>query len=120
MDGSAAMTVGHGQIAAANVIVQYVNVVNSRLHDVNHNPTPYTTTTGSGKAMFFRDGKVVRGTWSRKSKSSGTVWRVGKNQALPHAPRPDLGDPRAATRRITHPDRSVKRGTPRSRRTMEA
>jgi DUF3048 family protein len=84
MDGSPSTTIGHGPISAANVIVQYVKVVNSRLHDVNHNPTPYTTTTGSGKAMFFRDGKFVWGTWSRKNKQSGTTWHVGKDNVTYH------------------------------------
>jgi hypothetical protein len=77
MDGSPATVVGDGQIAVANVIVQYVNVTASGLHDVNHNVTPYTHTIGHGNAVFFRDGHFVAGTWSRPSAKSGTAWYVG-------------------------------------------
>jgi hypothetical protein len=77
MDGSAANVVGAGQVLAANVIVQYVRVVASRLHDVNHMPTPYTYTVGSGNAVFFRDGHAIPGTWRRPSAKSGTTWKVG-------------------------------------------
>jgi hypothetical protein len=84
MDGAPSDLVGHGQLAASNVIVQYVKVVNSRLHDVNRNPTPYTFTVGHGKALFFRDGKFARGTWSRKNKKDGTTWQVGKHHVTYH------------------------------------
>jgi len=77
MDGSAANVVGHGQIVASNVIVQYVNVVASRLHDVNGMATPYTHTIGRGNAVFFRDGRYVSGTWIRPTAASGTAWFVG-------------------------------------------
>jgi hypothetical protein len=77
MDGSPATVVGDGQITAANVIVQYVSVTASRLHDVNHNVTPYTHTVGHGSAVFFRDGRAIAGTWSRASAKSGTAWFVG-------------------------------------------
>ncbi|MFL6240760.1 MAG: DUF3048 domain-containing protein [Actinomycetes bacterium] len=80
MDGSAADVVGHGQIVASNVIVQYVSVVASKLHDVNHNVTPYTHTVGHGSAVFFRDGHAVTGTWSRRTAHSGTTWMVGRKR----------------------------------------
>jgi Protein of unknown function (DUF3048) C-terminal domain len=57
--------------------VQYCSVVASKLHDVNHMPTPYTHTTGHGNAVFFRDGHQVSGTWSRPTAKSGTTWMVG-------------------------------------------
>jgi hypothetical protein len=85
MDGSAANVVGDGQITASNVIVQYTHVFNSALHDVRGNPTPYTTTVGSGKAVFFRDGHEVSGTWTRKNPGSGTAWYAGKKR-YPMAP----------------------------------
>jgi hypothetical protein len=85
MDGSASNVVGAGQVLADNVIVQYVRVVASRLHDVNHMPTPYTYTTGTGKAIFFRDGHVGIGTWKRPNAKSGTTWSVG---ATPYPMKP--------------------------------
>jgi hypothetical protein len=77
MDGSAANIAGDGQIVASNVIVQYVSVVASKLHDVNHMATPYTHTVGHGNAVFFRDGRQIAGTWSRPTAGSGTTWLVG-------------------------------------------
>src|SRR6266576_5398540 len=85
MDGSAANVVGDGQIAASNVIVQYVRVFASNLHDVVGNPTPYTDTVGSGKAVFFRDGREVSGTWYRKAPGSGTAYYAGSGR-YPMAP----------------------------------
>jgi hypothetical protein len=80
MDGSAASTVGHGQVTADNVIIQYVRVKASRLKDVNGNHTPYTYTVGKGKAVFFRDGRQIAGTWSRATKTVGTTWMVGSRR----------------------------------------
>jgi hypothetical protein len=84
MDGSAANVVGDGQISAANVIVQYVPVFASRLHDVNHNVTPYTRTIGSGKAVFFRNGHEIPGLWFRPSAGSGTAF-YANNKRYPMA-----------------------------------
>jgi hypothetical protein len=80
MDGSAASTVGHGQVTADNVIVQFVRVKASRLKDVNGNHTPYTYTVGKGKAIYFRDGRHIAGSWSRPSKTAGTTWMVGSRR----------------------------------------
>ncbi len=64
------------------VIVQHVVTKNSRNRDVLGNPTPIETVTGSGKATFFRDGKVWRGTWTRRNAASPTVYRVGSKEFL--------------------------------------
>jgi hypothetical protein len=78
MDGSPASAVGAGQVTADNVIVQYVKVTASRLHDINGNASPHTQTIGTGRAMFFRDGRWVPGTWSRPNASAPTKWMIGK------------------------------------------
>lgn len=49
----------------ANVIVQYVKTPFSKYKDVVGNRTPYTVTTGAGKAVVLRDGKAITGTWKR-------------------------------------------------------
>ncbi len=52
-------------VSPANVIIQYVSVLGSRYKDVHGNPTPYTVTTGGGKAVVLRDGKRLEGRWKR-------------------------------------------------------
>jgi hypothetical protein len=65
MDGRAAMLRSGAQESAADVLVQYCTVRNSRYSDVHGTPSPYTTTTGTGKAVLLRDGKAYYGTWKR-------------------------------------------------------
>jgi hypothetical protein len=57
--------VGGQQISAANVVVLSVTIGSSGLHDVLGNPSPLDVTTGSNPVWVFRNGKVVKGTWSR-------------------------------------------------------
>ncbi len=52
-------------VSPANVIVQYVKIVPSKYKDVVGNRTPFTVTTGGGKAVVLRDGTQVTGTWKR-------------------------------------------------------
>ncbi len=52
-------------VAPANVIVQFVKIRSSRYSDVKGNPTPYTVTEGSGRAVVMRDGQRFEGTWKR-------------------------------------------------------
>jgi len=79
MGGVPSMTTDGGQVSADNVIVQYVDVFASRLHDVNGMHTPFSKTVGKGNALFLRNGKLVTGTWSRANKKAPTIWRVGKS-----------------------------------------
>jgi hypothetical protein len=65
MDGAPAMLRGGAQMASPNVLIQYATVRNSRFSDVHGTVTPFTTTTGSGKALLLRDGKAVAGRWQR-------------------------------------------------------
>jgi hypothetical protein len=52
-------------VSPANVIIQYVTVLGSRYMDVHGNPTPYTVTTGGGRAVILRDGVRLEGHWKR-------------------------------------------------------
>lgn len=55
------------QISVPNVLVQQVDVTNSRrLVDSAGNASPKLDMTGKGKAFLFRDGKVIKGTWHMK------------------------------------------------------
>ena len=55
------------QIAVPNVLIQQIDVTNSRrLVDSAGNPSPKLDLKGKGKALLFRDGKVIKGTWQMK------------------------------------------------------
>jgi hypothetical protein len=74
MDGRADTVVGGAQLGADNVIVQMVKVDRSRFSDVNGVTSPITRTIGSGRTMYFRDGQVFAGTWSRVG-AKATVYK---------------------------------------------
>ena len=65
MDGAKDMAKEGGQLGPTTLVVQYSQLVPSPYFDVNHVNTPFTKTLGHGKALFFRDGKVFKGKWSR-------------------------------------------------------
>jgi hypothetical protein len=73
MDGSPDTVVGGQQLGADNVIVQFVQIDRSRFSDVNGVTSPITRTIGNGRALLFRDGRVLSGTWSR-SGARATRW----------------------------------------------
>lgn len=62
------LTKNGAQIAVPNVLIQQVDVTNSkRLVDSAGNPSPKLDLKGKGKALLFRDGKVIKGTWQMKN-----------------------------------------------------
>ena len=65
MDGAKDMSAEGGQLGPTTFVVQYSTLKASVYHDVNGANTPRTKTVGAGKALFFRDGKVFKGTWHR-------------------------------------------------------
>jgi Protein of unknown function (DUF3048). len=65
MDGAKDMAAEGGQLGPTTLVVQYSTLRPSVYHDVNGANTPRTKTVGSGKALFFRDGQVFKGTWHR-------------------------------------------------------
>ncbi len=69
-------------VRPTTIIVQHVPTTNSRNRDVLGNPTPIEKVIGTGKATFFRDGKLWRGTWSRKNAASPTRFMVGSQEFL--------------------------------------
>ena len=81
-----------GQLSVENVLIEEHRVINSKkITDVEGNPsTEIVDETGTGRAVLFRDGRVIQGTWSRDARdefmtfeteggdemvfSPGTVW----------------------------------------------
>src|SRR5918992_114673 len=63
-DGDRFMTRRGRQIAVPNVLIQQVEVNNSKsLVDPAGNPSPDIALKGSGKAWLLRDGRVLKGRW---------------------------------------------------------
>ena len=102
MDGRPAMLRNAKQQSAATVIIQYCSVRNSRYSDVSGAPSPYTTTTGSGKVVVLRDGKAFTGTWKRTGHGATRFLDAkGKDIKLKAGPVWVMLAPRDLTARIT-------------------
>ena len=72
--GEKFMSASGGQIAVPNLLLQQVDVDNSkRIVDPAGNPSPDIDLTGGGKALLFRDGHVIKG-----------LWKIGKHAESPH------------------------------------
>jgi Protein of unknown function (DUF3048) N-terminal domain/Protein of unknown function (DUF3048) C-terminal domain len=75
MDGVKDMSVEDGQLGPTTFVVQYSTLTASVYHDVNGANTPLTKTVGHGAALFFRDGKEFKGTWTRAKASEPTKYK---------------------------------------------
>ena len=82
MDGVPSRAAAGGRLGATTFIVQFTDVVPSRYHDINGANTPMTETVGKGRAMFFRDGRVFRGTWSRSKADRPTSYSIAGEPAV--------------------------------------
>lgn len=68
-----------GQIGVPNVLVQQVEVNNSKkIVDPAGNPSPDIALEGKGTVWLFRDGRVVKGTWRMKKAGDPPVYRTKK------------------------------------------
>lgn len=73
------------QLAVTNVLVQQVEVNNSsRLVDSAGNHSPKIDLKHGGKALLFRDGKVLKGTW--KAKNGRFVYKMRNGDPFVFAP----------------------------------
>jgi hypothetical protein len=81
MDGSRDMAAEGGQLGPTTFVVQFVTVKPSVYHDVNGVNTPQTVTVGQGRALFFRDGRVFEGAWSRSKAAAVTSYTIAGQPA---------------------------------------
>ena len=87
VDGQRIRTAGGALVAKPNVLVQFCRVqADPTDHDVNGNPTMFTTTVGSGSVVLFRNGRRIPGTWSRPSLDAPTTFRDAAGKPLLFAP----------------------------------
>jgi hypothetical protein len=79
---------GDGNVVATpNVIVQFCHInVYAKDRDVLGNPAQYTHTIGHGRAVVFRNGRRIEGTWSRQAVGDGTTLSSTDGKAITLAP----------------------------------
>lgn len=71
------------QLAPKNVIIQFVPSYESDIvEDEGGNRGVEYTLTGSGKALIFRDGQVIQGTWSRANRGDITQYHDASNKPI--------------------------------------
>jgi hypothetical protein len=63
-----------GQLAADNVIIQYVTEVPSGIVDVNGVDSPELGVLGSGRAQVFVRGRLIDVNWSKSSRADHTLY----------------------------------------------
>ncbi|WP_130798647.1 DUF3048 domain-containing protein [Streptomyces otsuchiensis] len=83
MDGDPAADSGGGQLGAATVVVQRVNITDSQFEG-----TPFTETVGSGDATVLRDGRAYDVEWSRDGEDDGTEFTDGDGERVNFATGP--------------------------------
>lgn len=74
------------QFSAKNVVVQVVKTELTDVTDANGVRSPLVISVGTGKAYVFRDGKVIKGTWERKSAGDLTKFLDANGDEIPLSP----------------------------------
>jgi hypothetical protein len=85
-DGHADMLLDGSQVSAANVVVMSVAVASTSAHDSHGSVVPLPVVIGSGTVWVFRDGVMVKGTWSRPTESSPMKLTASSGQPITLAP----------------------------------
>jgi len=78
MDGRPDLAAEGGQLSARTVVVQFVDMPDSRFHDFLGNYTPLVQVTGSGGAWVLRDGRAYRARWTRRGAGRTRFAHAGK------------------------------------------
>lgn len=87
--GAPFMTAAGPQIAVPNLLIQKVDVNNSStIVDIAGNPSPLITLQGSNKALLFRDGRVVKGTWTISKEGKAPTYATRAGEPMEFAPGP--------------------------------
>ena len=77
------------QIALPNVLIQEVEVnPSAHIKDVAGNASPEITLVGEGRAFLFRDGRVIKGSWSIAKEFATPKFTTKKGDPLVFAPGP--------------------------------
>lgn len=74
------------QVSRPNLVVQFVDYVDTGLVDVAGSPVPEAQLVGEGDTWVFRDGHVITGRWSRPSIDVNTTWTDSAGQPIELTP----------------------------------
>jgi Protein of unknown function (DUF3048) N-terminal domain/Protein of unknown function (DUF3048) C-terminal domain len=85
IDGAPAMATEGGQLGGSTVIVQYTQISTSRFLEYGGRP-PYARSTGAGRAVILRDGRVYTVRWSRPTLEDGTTYTLLDGKRMLFAP----------------------------------
>ena len=81
------MSATGGQITTPNVIIQEVEVNNSKtIFDSVGNPSPELTLDGSGRAVLFRDGRAIVGEWTTPERGEAPTFKTNSGEEFVFAP----------------------------------
>ena len=87
IDGAVQKTASGTVINTPNVVVQFCQITEySADRDVLGNPAQFTKTVGQGKAVVFRNGRRIDGTWSRPSAQDGTTLKSTNGRPIALSP----------------------------------
>jgi hypothetical protein len=87
LDGTSLTAADGAPVGAANVIIQFCQVsTDTNDVDVNGNPSQYTHSVGTGKAVLYRNGRMLVGTWSRPTPTSPTTFVDSTGKVLDQSP----------------------------------
>jgi hypothetical protein len=85
IDGAPALATEGGQLGGSTVVVQYTQISTSRFLEYGGRP-PYAKSTGSGRAVILRDGRVYTVRWSRPTLAGGTTFTQLDGKRMLFAP----------------------------------
>jgi hypothetical protein len=86
-DGALFMAESGKQIGPANVLIEEHQIRLSNVVDVTGTPSPIIVNeTGTGRAVLFRDGRVVVGRWSREEVGDAVTFETKSGDAMVFAP----------------------------------
>ncbi|MER5495116.1 DUF3048 domain-containing protein [Streptomyces sp. NPDC002490] len=88
LDGRRAVDADGTAVTAATVVVQRVEIRESRFQDFMGNNSPFTVTVGSGPVEVLRDGRAHAGEWKRPSAAGGTTFTTTDGRPLDFAAGP--------------------------------
>lgn len=81
-DGTDKIDASGVPIVASTFIAQVVSITDSGYGDKFGGRTPLVATVGTGSAFIFRDGRVIKGLWSRGDESSGTRFTTADGEEI--------------------------------------
>jgi len=84
--GHADMLIDGSQVSATNVVVMSVAVRNTGARDSHGTVVPLPLVIGSGQVWVFRNGLMVKGTWSRPSEAASMKLFTSNGQIIALAP----------------------------------